>query len=359
MKRILLEASIFSKQTASGISKYLSQLLQHFPAGNTQYSHQTMVLKDFRKNLFVGKSGLSNTDFVPVTRSQFFLSMTGGMLPAHADLFHSPYMFLPPKSRKRKNVLTVHDVINLEKKTGARNQLRAKLLAIALNRADHFICISSTTREKLFQLLPDLKEHQIHTIYQGVDDIFFEQTDGEEASISINMPYLLYVGQRDGYKNFLSLVRYFAKSSWRSKMEVICVGGGLFNKEEQNMLREQGLTNSVRHAGYVSNRELKYLYQNAFALAYTSLAEGFGLPIVEAMACGCPVICGNFSSMREVSAGHNIPMNDFLPRSFDAAFGVAAEFGADQKAAARTHALRFTWEQTAHNTFELYKQLLS
>jgi glycosyltransferase involved in cell wall biosynthesis len=356
MNRVLLEGSIFSKQVANGISNYLSKLLEHERSRpHPDISCRVLVTKGYEENLFIRELALPKESTIDSGPVKFLTQMSsGGLLPA-CEIFHSPYMFLPPKSKDRINVLTVHDLINFERHSGVRNNLRKSLLALAISRADQFICISEHTKEKLLQFFPALDRNSIHVIYQGVDQVFL--TPMSQPNPESRDPYVLYVGLRTGYKNFRALVEFFKDSPWRNRLQIICVGGGSFTEEEKSVFMNYGLAEKINHAGFVSTFQLRDLYSQAFVLAYTSLAEGFGLPIIEAMASGCPVICGDFSAMKEVAGNKAILVNDFSPQNLEAAFNTAGGFSITAKSEARIHASGFTWDKTGQRTFDLYRQL--
>lgn len=361
MKKVLADGSIFSRQIARGISNYFSQILSYTmkECNDPDIALEVLVFDNHKNNLFLQESGIPASSLREIPKTRFFYSMfTGKGLP-DAGVFHSPYMFLPPKQKGRVNLLTIHDLINLEKEFTLPNYLRKELLKMAIHRADHYICISNTTKQDLLKHFPEIDDHFIHVIHQGIDDNFLSITKSEKTSIPVQKDFLLYVGQRAGYKNFRSLLEFFKASPWNEKVDIICAGGGSFTSQEIDYLAKSGLTNKVKHTGFVTTRQLKYLYENAFALLFTSLAEGFGLPIIEAMACKCPVICGNFSSMKEVSGGMAILMEDFSARSFEESLVKAGALTTAQRDAASEYAKTFSWNDTARKTFLLYKMLLA
>jgi len=266
-------------------------------------------------------------------------------------------MFLPPRQKGRINLLTVLDMINFEKPFGIRNKFREISLRLAIKRADYYICISEATKEKLQTYFPAIKDHQIRVTHLGVDRTFFSVSTSKLFENTTKSPYLLYVGQRSGYKNFNSLVTFMAQSSWGRQLKILCVGGGPFSKKELMLLTNHQLNTTIQHVGYASIEDLKFLYQNALALTYTSLSEGFGLPVLEAMACGCPVICGNFSSMKEISDGHAILVDNFSVKSLQEAITQVSSMHKNDIERARLHAATFSWEKTAVSTLSLYAAL--
>lgn len=357
MNSIILEGSVFSKQVANGISNYASKLLGYWLQNkSTDFTYEVLVTKGYKKNIFLRDLHLPPEAYACSSSLRFATQMSTGLQVHKTRIFHSPYMFLPPKNNSKVNLLTVHDMINFERNQGIRNLIRKNLLHLAISRSDNFICISQTTKTKLLDFFPAIDPQTIHVIYQGVDDLFFSDQLGIKRPAR-NKPYVLYVGLRGEYKNFESLLTFFKTSNWKKDLDILCVGGGAFTPEEKSLFNSLGLAPHIHHAGFVETQSLRSLYGAAFALAYTSLAEGFGLPIIEGMASGCPVICGNFSAMKEVAGGKAILVDDFSPASFEAAFVEASQFSARQKDEAKLYASAFTWDKTARKTFELYHQL--
>ncbi len=360
MKQIYLEGSKLSYDVASGISNYIANLVRNFKRYEHQYDFRTTVgflNKVPRENVFYADvSDLVGSDFTINSYATFVGHVVAGTL--RFDLFHSPYMFLPPKSRDRINLLTVHDTINLERPFSVRSQVRDIMLRRSIVRANFLICISESTKERLKSHFPHLRDDSIFVIYQGIDDIFFSAVSPVEQQ-EVGRPYLLYVGQRGDYKNFESLLDFASKSNAAKDFGILCVGGGMFSSEELRKIAKLNLTNRVFHAGYVSNDVLKSIYKNAVALAYTSLHEGFGLPILEAMAVGCPVICGNFSAMKEIADGHAALVDDFSIDSMEMALQRVLETDQRDLANAAAYARRFSWKKTAIETLQAYAMVLN
>ena len=358
MKRVLIEGSIFSRQVASGISNYLSKIVEHGIAVDHELDCSVLLAEPNPNNIFFNYISQHGKVFIVRGKQKLYRDFTiGPNIPV--DIFHSPYMFLPPRRKGTVNLLTVHDLINFQQPFSIRGSVRALTLRLAISRADHFICISDTTKGELIRIFPSVSEEQIHVIPQGIDNFFIEDHAGDPVSLNTAKPYILYVGAREGYKNFSSLVNFLKDSIWKDRVDVVCVGGGSFTSAEVNTFRVSGLHNVIHHAGFITSPQLKFLYSNAVALMYTSLAEGFGLPILEAMASGCPVVCGNFSSMKEVANGNAIGVDDFSAESFEKAMARVEGFTSAQRERAKIHARRFSWERTARETMTLYKRLAS
>jgi glycosyltransferase involved in cell wall biosynthesis len=362
MKTILIDGSVLSRQIASGISNYLINIYEYFKRYEDHYNILTRTVTPGKipyENIFLKSSGLSKEEeFSCISYPEFIGQMIFGT-GADCDLYHSPYMFLPPRRASRKNVLTVHDLINIKNSDGLNGQIRKQLLKKAIDRADYFICISLATKAELLALFPNIHERQIFVIFQGIDKSFFAVGDSRSPDTSKKKPYLLYVGQRSGYKNFNAVINLMSATSISDKMDLLCVGGGTFSDAEKKQFEQAGVSNAVHHAGYIDINALRDVYTNAVALIYPSLEEGFGLPIIEAMACSCPVVTGNFSSMKEIAGSHGILVSDYSVGSLNEGIQKALTLSTDQKKSAKEYASNFTWEKTALETLQAYVSILS
>jgi glycosyltransferase involved in cell wall biosynthesis len=170
----------------------------------------------------------------------------------------------------------------------------------AIGHASAFMAISSNTAEDLSRLFPHITSSEVSVTYCGVDSHFqpasAEQVAQFKMAWGITKPYFLVVGKRHQYKNFLLLLLAFQEMPNRESFSVVCVGGGPLEEEYQIFSRQFSM-----HMLNLSDHELALAYGGAVALTYPSLYEGFGMPVVEAMACGCPVITCKNSSLREVA----------------------------------------------------------
>jgi glycosyltransferase involved in cell wall biosynthesis len=359
MKSIFLEGSKLRNDVAGGITNYLANLFLHLsniaPRSNMECKlHLMDGIPD--RNIYVSQMRLNTSNTAIDSRIAFARNIFLGT-NLECDIYHSLYMLLPPKRKGRVNVLTVCDMINLERSFTVRNKLREFMMRLAIRRADFYICISHATKERLLFHYPKIDKKKIFVTHLGVGSGF--SNDKLLPSAPPAKPFLLYVGQRRDYKNFNSLLEAMSKSSFLSAFDVLCVGGGPFSQNEITKMSELKVNDKVNHAGYTSESDLKKLYQQATALAFTSLTEGFGLPIIEAMACRCPVICGNFSSMKEIAGDKALLVDNFSVESFETAVKQAVQFSDAQKEDARKHAMGFTWERTAKETLVVYKSIVN
>jgi glycosyltransferase involved in cell wall biosynthesis len=227
-----------------------------------------------------------------------------------------------------------------------------------LSRADKILAVSHNTKA-------DLVDH--YNIPEERITVTYLASSLKSTNINPNNQsqqgarFFLYVGARNLYKNFPDFVKALAPLiKTRADLYLYCAGGGRFNRDELSLFAELKITNKVKiHSG--SDEILKELYSSAVALFYPSLYEGFGIPLLEAMNCGCPIATSNISSLPEV--GGNAALY-FDPLNKEEMLGVAERLVNDnemrlsliQKGYER--AKEFSWEKTARETYLVYKAMI-
>ena len=227
-----------------------------------------------------------------------------------ADLFISTYYTTPLST---PSILMVHDmipeVIGLDLQELCWQEKYYSIL-----HANRYICVSQNTANDLLKFYPHIDQSLINIIYNGVDQIFNPASELEiletKENLRIELPYFLLVGSRmslKGYKNAILFFKALAQWNNSSKIAVVCVGGELELEKELSVLADA----VTIHLMKLDDRDLRAIYSGAIALIYPSLYEGFGLPIVEAMACGCPVITCRNSSLTEVAGDAAIYVDEY------------------------------------------------
>jgi glycosyltransferase involved in cell wall biosynthesis len=290
-----------------------------------------------------------------------------------ADLFHATEHLLPPLGRV-KTVFTFHDAIYALFPQHHLPMNRAYLglmMPRFLRRADAIIAISECSRRdavRLYGIAPD----RMRVIYEGVDPRFrpAEQPGTlEEVRRRYRLPgeYLLAVGTIEPRKNLSMLLDAFLAvrhQSGRQDLRLVIVGknGWLF-QDFYRRLAGMGLDDGkqVVFPGFVANEDLPAVYGGAACFVFPSIYEGFGLPVLEAMASGTPVVCSNTSSLPEVAGDAALMVAPDDAGAFaNAVERVLADAGLrdDLRARGLRRASQFTWERTAQQTTEVYASVL-
>ncbi|MES2003051.1 MAG: glycosyltransferase family 1 protein [Bacteroidota bacterium] len=223
----------------------------------------------------------------------------------------------------------------------------------AIKKADAIICISESTKMDLLYYFPEIPEERLFVTHLAASDCFF--SFGTQSSSRFDEPYVLFVGARGGYKNFKSVV--YALSAVPS-VKLLFVGGGPITTEEGDLLNKL-LSNRFQHMGSISSEQLNKLYNDALCLIYPSQYEGFGIPILEAMAADCPVIAANCSSIPEVANNCAVLLDTPDPEAIANAVKTMMDKDVNDRyvALGRENAKGFTWDKTVEKTIEIYSSL--
>jgi len=288
------------------------------------------------------------------------------------DLFHSPDFTLPPAWRAR-TLVTVHDLSFLRYPEGADPRLRAYLMDAvprSVRRADHVLADSQNTRDDLVALL-GVPPEKITVVYPGVEPRFRPLDDPGVLSAvreRYRLPerFILHVGTLEPRKNLVRLMEAYALLSEHGvatdEVSLVVAGGrgwlyeGIFQAVER-----LGLAGRVTFTGFVRDEDLPALYNLADLFVFPSVYEGFGLPPLEAMACGTPVVVSNTSSLPEVvgQAGLLVSPTDVGALAEAMARALRnGELRARLRARGLEQARRFTWQKVAEETLRAYRSLV-
>ena len=230
-----------------------------------------------------------------------------------------------------------------------------KKKARAIATADLVICISETTRQDLIELynVPEEKAVTVHLACKPSITVLSDLTDNQTRK------FILYVGKRNQYKEFEVLMRSYANWAARFEIGLVCIGGGGWTEKEERDLSGYGLENLVSLVNQVDDNYLCRLYNQASALIYPSQYEGFGIPLLEAMACGCPVIASRIPSSVEVAKA--VPIY-FTPGNVDELIIALDQAMSEGRSSPRTIAglalsSQYTWENTAWGFLQALRSL--
>jgi len=260
-------------------------------------------------------------------------------------------------------IVTVHDVIRFYFDFAKETISERILLTLDkryIKRASHIIADSQNTKNDLIKY-SKIPEDRISVIYCGVDHSIFRPYSIKP----LNKPYILYVGSERPRKNLGRLFEAFAKLKGEfPELKLVKVGEagrlGKYRADTMKKLDSLGITRDVIFVEYASELDLAHYYSSAQLLAYPSLYEGFGLPPLEAMACGCPVVTSNISSLPEVVGEAGIMVNPYDTDSLVKAMRQVLtndELRANMVRKGLERAKEFSWERAAEQTLEVYNKV--
>jgi glycosyltransferase involved in cell wall biosynthesis len=283
------------------------------------------------------------------------------------DIVHIPnqnfarFCFL----RSKPYIVTVHDIIRFYLHFEPERPIEKLLLYLdiwCIKRANHIIAVSQHTKMDLVEYM-GIPENKITVIYNGIDHTIYKPCNGNLRLI--DRPYILYVGSERSRKNLGNLIKALAvlKKDF-SDLNLLKVGPigrrDAYHENTQSILSNLGITRDVTFVDYVSEDDLASYYRSAELLVYPSLYEGFGLPPLEAMACGCPVVTSDTSSLPEVVGDAGILVDphdiDSLTNAIKRVL-VDDNLKRDMVTKGLERAQTFSWEKTAQETLQVYRRI--
>lgn len=352
---------IFSTQTYGGVSRYFSELVRYY----TQHQINCQIVSPLYVNEYISEissSGLIGCKIRKWPKTGRIVSKTNDLLsslliPNKPDIYHETYFSGFEGARPQNiKVTTVYDLIHelYPQYFDPRDQVYRKR-KLTLERADHIICISENTKKDLLKLY-SISEDKVSVIPLAVRPV------GLELSPAPNLKdrFFLFVGTRGQYKNSKVLFEAFANSKAKALgTKLICFGGGAFSNTELKIFEQLGIANHVQQKSG-TDHELYQLYQSALAFIFPSEYEGFGLPILEAMAASCPVICSRSSSFPEVAkeAALYFDFNDH--KTLTAQLDLLNENSAKRDELillGKQNVTNFSWKKCALDTLKVYQRL--
>ncbi len=283
-------------------------------------------------------------------------------------LLHATDFTLPPTRKGVRTLLTVHDLSFVLAPETATPRLRAYLnraVPFSVARADHILADSEATRQDLMTLYHTPPE-KISVLYSGVDACFRPVKDEETLNAVRrrygigDAPYIFSVGTVQPRKNYARLAEAVSRLDFPELKIVIAGGKGWLDDSLYAQIEKLGLQKRVLFLGFVPDEDLPALYSGARAFAFPSLYEGFGLPPLEAMACGVPVVTSNTSSLPEVVADAALLVDPYSVDELTMALRRVLEdddlrSALIKRGLARTK--RFTWERAASGLRRHYETL--
>ena len=356
-RNLIYDYQIFLKQKYGGPSKYFVELNKNINKNN--FSSKIVAPFHINRHLRDSEYNRGNFFFFKKFNLNSFLSKYNQyktlkiIKKLDNPIVHSTYYNLKYLSDiKCTKIVTIYDLIHEklypEKKLSDEDDKRNSIMD-----ADFFICISKNTQKDLIEIY-NVDPKKTKVVYLS------SSFPKEEIKVKKNKDYLLFVGNRTGYKNSDFILKALAKyEKFYKNFDLYYFGGPKFSKNEINILNDLKISNNIKHLGN-DERKLKSLYQNALCLIYPSSYEGFGLPLLEAMETECPVLCCNTPALKEIGqdAVEYFEQNneDSFIESLDKII-----YSNDLKKKIKKLGLQrrnyFSWQKCAKETEQIYKNL--
>jgi len=360
---VLYDSQIFWYQKYGGISNYFSNLMEN----SLKYNLFDFELSlKFSNNAYIkNKSFSKSQEFLPKIdffgkRTIFSLlnnvnkNNTLNLLNSNKfDLFHPTYYenyYL--NKLKIPFVLTIYDLTPEKFPVYFKKNEFIKEKTILFENASRLICISKNTKKDLISRY-NVSKDKIDVVYLA------GQLDLKSEKIKVPNKYVLFVGARGKYKNFNFFVESIADSLIKNDIKLVCVGEK-FSREEENFL----IKNKIYRLTSVlspNSAQLKFLYKNALLFAFPSLYEGFGIPILEAMSVGCPVVLSNTSCFPEIARKNALY---FDPTSKESIKNCVEDLITNNKKRISfskkglIHSKNFSWDKCAIETKKVYQKVI-
>jgi glycosyltransferase involved in cell wall biosynthesis len=361
--RVVYTHDIFSRQNVGGISRYFVELIRHLAAGPAEIQvhagrHANEHLRELLgDSSFVGKyqARKGPLPLYQQLKNQLQQSSLAKLAPP-AIAHHTYYSFTRPL-RPARLVVTVHDLIpeRFPKQFGWKARLLTAAKFRSCIQADRILAISETTKSDLvehYHIPPDI----IDVTWLGNSLARFTDADLPSPGPA---PYLLYVGVRGGYKNCRAFWEAYARSArLKSHFRILCFGGGDFTSNELRLLEDLKIAHRVEQFGG-DDLLLAGCYRHAAAFVCPSLYEGFGIPSVEAMSFGCPIVASTGGSIPEVVGPAAVY---FDPHDIEMLTEALENVLYDEslrerlKMEMKQRESRFRWEHTARQTLASYER---
>jgi glycosyltransferase involved in cell wall biosynthesis len=365
--RILYDHQAFSLQNAGGVSRYFYEIIRFMTN-----------VPDVQTELLLGISGTvypfrslppskarvtQLRESLPPGMLRYVTNEIWGNLAALArgkmDIYHLTLYMRMPMVRARRLIATHHDCTHerfphlfpdVKKVLWARKRMFPQMDAI--------ICVSQSTQKDLVDFY-GVDPAKTRVIYHGVGPLTRSPENAKRLRQRVRREYLLYVGMRASFKNFTGLLRAFYETGLKDSMDLLVLGGGPLTADEKDLIAKWKLSDSVISMPRVSDGLLAEAYAGARLLVYPSWSEGFGLPPLEAMTLGCPVLATNRPSVPEICQDAPFYFDPADQASFnDALLQAVSDEVARQRAVARGRqvAAQYSWDKCGRETLALYRE---
>ncbi|MDD5066411.1 MAG: glycosyltransferase family 1 protein [bacterium] len=353
--KIGINATYAASDHPTGIGNYTINLIRHLARVDkkNEYILYYRYRTDEKKFL---QAGFPSRRFEPGL---------GFLMPDRLDLFHDP-AFKYIRIGKSRSIVTVHDMVVAlpEDYTSEKfKKTQTPKLMKALRRSDALITVSRFTRDELVRKL-GVPEKKISVVHHGIDTLLF-RTDkkpaGPPALYKLPKEYILFVGNIEKRKNLIGLVTVFERvNKVHPGLHLLLIGRNGYGHETiRDRIRSSPRKDRIRMIDYVQSQDLPSFYRNARLFLFPSFYEGFGMPVLEAMACQCPVVTSGCSSLPEAGGRAAVYVNPFDTYDItNKTLNILENEKLRKKLIIEglEHIRNFSWEATARNTVKVYEK---
>ena len=347
-----------------GVSRYFTEVIKRLPkeieyriplkyTNNEYFKTLELPYKTFFPNKhFKGQCSLINLLNTRYTK----IEARKGNYDIYHQTHYDTFAFdLLPKTTKK--VITIHDLnfFAIPQFYSKKNRLK-EMQVDSIKRCDFIITVSDNTKKDLIRFF-NIPETKIKVIYHGIT---MPNIEYKVFPYKLDKPYILFVGSRYVYKNFVNTVRAFAKINHNHDFYLVCTGTP-FSKEEFTLLNELNIQDSVKQIR-ADDRLLNSLYAGAEVFIYPSYYEGFGIPLLEAMCNNCPILCSDSSCFPEIAEDAAIYFNPYSVNDIVEKMQFILNNETEKKKIVENGNNRmnfFSWEKSSALHYETYKMLLS
>src|SRR5579863_6731424 len=377
--RIAIDYTAATRQ-AAGIGNYVRSLVDAMLAqdASNQYTLLTSGRPPHERPFPTAQNARGRSLIIPdrylnILWYRWRLPVSATFFTGQIDIYHGPDFVLPPLNGHTRKIVTVHDLAFIEHPEYAVPQLAAylkKVVPEAVAAADVVAAISHTTRQTLIDYFHTPPE-KITVIPNGIRSYFRRVTDpllleATRYKFGLKSPLVLGVGTQEPRKNHLGIIKAFQKATntgskqHRPATLALAGGSGWLYEETRQAVAELKLDKKVRFLGHVSDLDLMLLYSLADVFVFPSFYEGFGVPPLEAMACGAPVIPSNTSSLPEVVGDAALLVDPHDINEIARAITRVLEHPPLQEELRQKgykQAARYTWQNSARKMLAVYQQV--
>lgn len=372
--KILLDPQTFNEQKFGGISRYHTAVFQELKNTADVAILCPIVYSD---NLHLKEAGLfqnfRNTIFnLPVWPkflskkiSKIFkkknISQTIKLLKQQDfDLFiptyYSPYFL--EHLKEKPFVLTVYDMIHeVLPQYFTRDKHTVPNKKMLMEKATKIIAISQSTKNDIVRIYPHIDANKIEVVY-----LSYSLNNDKKVNLNLPEKYILFVGNRNDYKNFAFFLKAVTPLLLADRdLFLVCAGGNPFTAKDQKLIAELGVAEKLIQRNFEDN-ELASYYSDATCFVFPSEYEGFGIPVLEAMACGCPVVLANHSSFPEVAGDAGVYFELDNPEDLkNKITGLLENETLHQHYVQKSleQAQKFSWKKTADESLKIFRSVVS